>query len=115
MTDPVISVVPTPVYAHVGFIRRFDTYQPKGGTGYFASTFPDYLITVEGRPAPGEIRVLLRTGGHSSGDGMLVAKTVADNTGQWRIDGLNPDFKYDVVCRVEGYKDIIFSNVKPKV
>ncbi|MFV5507251.1 hypothetical protein [Acinetobacter sp. 197] len=111
----VYSITPPVHYGYVRFATRFVTYKPKGGAGYFASTFPDYLITVEGRPAPGEIRVLLRTGGHSSGDGMLVAKTLADNTGQWRVDGLNPDFRYDVVCRVEGYNDIIFSNVKPKV
>lgn len=82
----VYSITPTVHYGYVGFPTRFIVYKPKGGTGYFASTFPDYLITVEGRPAPGEIRVLLRIGGHSSGDGMLVAKTVADNAGQWRID-----------------------------
>lgn len=111
----VYSITPPVHYGYIGFPTRFVTYKPKGGIGYFASAFPDYLITVEGRPSLGEIRVLLRTGGHNSGDGMLVAKTLADNTGQWRIDGLNPDFRYDVVCRVDGYNDLIFSNVKPKV
>lgn len=111
----VYSITPPVHYGYIGFQTRFVTYKPKGGDGYFASTFPDYLVTVEGRPSTGEVRVLLRTGGHNSGDGMLVAKTIADNTGQWRIDNLNPSYRYDVVCRVEGYNDIIFSNVKPKV
>lgn len=102
-------------YAYLKYKPSFLPYKPKTGAGYFSSSFPDYLVTVEGRPGPGEIRVLLRTARVSEADGCLVAVTKADATGQWRVDGLNPDFRYDVVCRVEGYNDIIFSNVKPKV
>ncbi|ENU86125.1 hypothetical protein [Acinetobacter sp. CIP 102129] len=115
MSEQTFSVVPPNAFAYIGFNRRYTPFIPKGGNGYFSSSFPDYLIIVEGRPSVGEIRVLLRTATVPQGDGVLVAKTMSDNTGQWRIDGLNLSYRYDVVCRVEGYNDIIFSNVKPKV
>lgn len=115
MSEQTFSVVPPDGFGYIGFNRRYIPFIPKGGNGYFSSSFPDYLITVEGRPSVGEIRVLLRTATVPQGDGALVAKTMSDNTGQWRIDNLNPSYRYDVVCRVEGYNDIIFSNVKPKV
>lgn len=115
MSEQTFSVVPPNAFGYIGFNRRYIPFIPKGGDGYFSSSFPDYLITVEGRPSVGEVRVLLRTVTTPQGDGFLVAKTMSDDTGQWRVDGLNPNFRYDVVCRVEGYNDIIFANVKPKV
>ena len=115
MSEPTFSILPPVRISYLSFRRRFNSFIPKGGNGYFSSSFPDYLVTVEGRPAPGEIRVLLRTVTIPESDGVLVAQTKADATGQWRIDGLNPNFRYDVVSRVDGYNDIIFSNVKPKV
>lgn len=115
MSDQVFSVLPLPRFSHLAFRRRFSPYIAKSGDGYFSSSFPDYLITVEGRPSIGDIRVLLRTVTVEEGDGILVAKTTSDSAGQWRVDGMNPNFRYDVICRVDGYNDIIFSNVKPKV
>lgn len=114
MSD-VYSIAPPIQYAYMQFVPSFMPYKPRPGNGYFSSSFPDYLITVEGRPASGVIRVLLRTPKIPEADGCLVATTTADVTGQWRVDGLDPNMRYDVVCRVDGYNDIIFSNVKPKV
>lgn len=111
----VYSIAPPVKYGYLKPRSLFLPYRPKQGQGYFSSSFPDYLITVEGRPASGVIRVLLRTPRIPESDGCLVATTTADVAGQWRIDGLDADMRYDVVCRVEGYNDIIFSNVKPKV
>ncbi len=71
------------------------------GDGYLAGEPPNGLTTVAGVPESAEVRVLLRCAGRH--DGALVAKTVSSNTGQWRIDGLDPDLKYDVVGRQDGF------------
>lgn len=94
-----------------------DIYLPENvsGNGYFSSSFPDYIVTEDGRPIAGEIRVLLRDDQDSQANGVLIAKTISDGSGQWRVDNLNPILRYDVVCRVGGYNDIIFTNVSPKV
>lgn len=110
-----ISFLPIKPYRYLSFYKSIITYIPDGGEGYFSSSFPDFLVVVEGVPSVGEIRVLLRTMKTPESDGMLVAKTYSDATGQWYVGGLNPEFLYDVVCRVEGYRDIIFSDLTPVV
>lgn len=102
-------------YAHMEFYKAIFTYKPSGGIGYFASTLPNFIVSIDGVPAVGEVRVLLRSSPVPQGDGILVAKTMSDVAGQWRIEGLNPQYTYDVVCRVDGYNDLIFSNVKPRI
>lgn len=109
------SVLPIRPYSHLGFYKAIVSYIPEGGNGYFASTFPDHIVSVEGVPAIGEVRVLLRTAPVPQGDGLLVATTKTNASGEWRVEGLNPNYRYDVVCRFEGYNDLIFSNIKPKV
>jgi hypothetical protein len=45
----------------------------------------------------------------------LVAKTQSAPDGTWRVDGLNPNLRYDVVGRKDGFNDVIVSNVQPVV
>lgn len=83
------------------------------GQGYLAGGFPDAITRVEGVPAPAEVRVIYRGEQGQLGDGHLVAEQVSGPDGTWLIEGLNPDLKYDVICRHEGYNDMILSNVSP--
>ncbi|WP_151835274.1 hypothetical protein [Acinetobacter junii] len=87
---------------------------PKG-IGYFESSFPDYITSEDGVPVSCEVRVHLRTVSTTGSDGALIAKTISKADGTWRIDGLNTNFKYDVICRHNGYNDLIYSNVSPLV
>lgn len=111
----VYSIIPITTYRYISFYKAVAAYIPDGGNGSFSSTFPEHIVSVEGVPAIGEIRILLRKGYAGFGDGVLVATTNTTISGEWRIDGLNPDYYYDVVCRVDGYNDLIFSNIQPKV
>lgn len=79
------------------------------GIGYLGGDFPTYVTKVEGVPTQTEIIVFEHEGCE------LVRKIQTDNTGSWRVDNLNPDLYYDVVCRYTGYKDEIMSNIKPFV
>lgn len=94
--------------------RRFGTNYPTTGTGFLAGEFPSGT-TVEGVPTQAEVRVLWRSpAGHPS-DGILVAKTQSAPDGTWRVGGLSPDLRYDVVGRKDGFNDVIVSNVQPVV
>lgn len=84
------------------------------GTGYLSGTYPAGITKIEGVPGPAEIRVLLRPVAGGMGDGMLVATVVSGVDGTWRVDGLNTALRFDVVCRQDGYNDMILSNVAPK-
>ena len=85
------------------------------GTGYLSGEFPGGTTTVEGVPTQAEVRVLWRgPAGHPS-DGVLVAKTQSAPDGTWRVEGLNPNLRYDVVGRKDGFNDVIVSNVQPVV
>lgn len=101
--------------SYIGFNRGFNSFKPLGGNGYLCSTFPDYVLTIDGSPAVGNIRVLLRTSPSSEGDGKLISSIQTSTSGEWRVDGLNPEYKYDVVARVDGYNDIVYSNITPLV
>lgn len=85
------------------------------GTGFLAGEFPGGITTLEGVPTQAEVRVLWRgPAGHPS-DGVLVAKTQSAPDGTWRVGGLNPSLRYDVVGRKDGFNDVIVSNVHPVV
>ncbi len=84
------------------------------GAGYLAGTYPGGITKIEGVPGSAEIRVLLRTATGAMGDGMLVASVVSGVDGTWRIDGLSTALRFDVVCRHDGYNDMILANVSPK-
>lgn len=95
--------------------KRFGMNYPNPGTGFLAGEFPGGTTTVEGVPAQAEVRVLWRGPvGHPS-DGILVTKTQSAPDGTWRVDGLNPSLRYDVVGRKDGFNDVIVSNVQPVV
>ena len=112
MTD--LYGVVFPSYRRMAERPRFPKpFKPKRGLGYLGGEFPDGITSVEGTPGQAEIRVLYRPEAGEPGDGVLVATTMSAPDGTWRIDGLNPDLKYDVVCRHRGYNDMILSNVSP--
>ena len=85
------------------------------GKGYLGGDFPDYVTKVEGAPAQTEILVFLHRNPGDPGDGKLIKRLTTFQSGSWRVDNLNPDLHYDVVCRYPGYKDEIMSNIKPFV
>ncbi len=87
---------------------------PPGGPGFLAGTFPDGTTTVEGVPVQAAVRAMLRMPG-SKWDGRVVGQTTSAPDGTWRIDGLNPALRYDVVGRLAGYNDVIVANVRPTV
>lgn len=82
------------------------------GDGYLAGTFPDGITTVEGVPVAATVRVLLRSVDPAL-DGVVLAQVKSAPDGTWRVDGLNPALKYDVVGRKDGYNDVIMANVSP--
>ena len=85
------------------------------GVGYFKSTFPEHITSVDGVPVSAEVRVLLRNHPNKDYDMLVVAKVQSANDGTWEIHGLNPNFKYDVIARYTGYNDLIMSDLTPKV
>jgi len=80
--------------------------------GDLSGDYPDGITAIEGVPGPADIRVLVRSIDPAF-DGMLVAKVRSGPDGTWRVSGLDTRLKYDVVCRHEGYNDMILSNVSP--
>lgn len=86
----------------------------RGGAGHLAGTYPDGVTKIEGTPGPATIRVLHRS---SDGwaDGIIVAEVTSGADGTWRVDGLDPARRFDVVCRHDGYNDMILSNVAPVI
>lgn len=92
-----------------------ESERPQPGNGYLAGTWPSGVTSIEGVPGPATIRVHYRAEGGAPGDGMLIAETTSNASGVWRIDGLNENLKYDVICRADGYNDMILSNVSPAV
>ena len=89
--------------------------KPLFGDGHLAGDSPDGTTTVEGVPTPITVRVMLRTQPGSAGDGLLVAETQSNAAGVWKVEGLNPMLRYDVIGRLTGKKDVIVSDVIPKV
>jgi hypothetical protein len=84
------------------------------GTGTLSGSFPNGITSVDGVPAPAEVRVLLHTPSGGYGDGVVVAVTQSSAAGTWSVSGLPLDLTYDVVCRHESFNDLILSNVTPK-
>lgn len=87
----------------------------RAGAGWLAGEFPAGITSVDGTPASAEVRVLVRKPSQEYGDGVLVAVVQSAADGTWRVDGLDPSQRYDVVGRKSGFNDVIMSNVKPVV
>ena len=90
-------------------------WHPLHGNGYLSGAFPGGITTVDAVPTAATVRVIYRPASGSLGDGLLVAEVESAPDGTWRVDGLNPALRYDVVGRKAGLKDVIMSNVQPKV
>ena len=89
--------------------------RPSGGRGYLGGEYPGGTTTVDGGPQPAEIRILWRDPSNSHMDGTVVARTFSAADGTWRVDGLNPNLRFDVVGRKDNFNDVIVANVKPKL
>lgn len=96
-------------------MHKRPSYIKLSGHGYLGGDFPDYVTKVEGVPTQTEILVFLHRDKGMPGDGKMIARIDTFQSGSWRVGHLNPDLFYDVVCRYQGYKDEIVSNVKPFV
>lgn len=83
------------------------------GNGILSGSSPDGIVTEEGVPAVATIRVLIREPTNKAIDGYVVAETTSAVDGTWLVSNLNPELRYDVVCRYAGYKDLIYSAVRP--
>lgn len=118
-TTPDHGALATPVRGSRGDIRVStmlrERVKPAPGNGYLAGEFPDGITTVEGAPVSATVRILYRPAAGALGDGVVVAEVQSAPDGTWRVDGLNPTLRYDVVGRKAGLKDVIMSNVQPKV
>lgn len=107
---------PPATESNIGYRREYVPFKlPMTGNGYLAGNFPDGITTVEGVPAPATIRVLIRDRAGSDRDGAVVAEVKTSPSGTWKVDGLRTDLRYDVICRHDGYNDMILSNVTPVV
>lgn len=101
---------------HFPFRREYDSFRlPPGGEGYLAGTFPGGITTVDGAPVAATVRVLYRPGAGLPGDGTVVKQVQSKADGTWRVDGLNPALKFDVVGRKAGFNDVIMANVSPDI
>lgn len=88
---------------------------PPRGVAFLAGEYPSGITTADGVPTGATVRVLYRPASGLPGDGVVVAEVQSRQDGTWRVDGLHPDYRYDVVGRLQGFNDVIMSNVAPKV
>ena len=109
------------VFSHSKLSARVSSaaFNPRGvpepGSGHLSGSFPGGITTVDAVPTPATVRVLYRPESGSLGDGVLIAEVESAHDGTWRVDGLNPALRYDVVGRKDGYNDVIMANVSPVV
>src|SRR5690606_30247698 len=94
-------------------VLQLRSLRPAAGRGYLAGAFPAGVTSVDGVPTPATIRVLYRPGEMAVGDGTLVAQVVSAPDGSWRVAGLHPSKRFDVVCRMTGFNDMILSAAAP--
>lgn len=90
----------------VGTLAPFKGLPPPG-TGYLAGQ-----VRLP-QPVLATVRILYRPAAGALGDGELVAQVITAADGTWRVDNLNTNLRYDVVCRKDGYNDEITANVQP--
>lgn len=95
-------------------IIRNKDLPPRGG-GYLSGSYPGGITRIEGVPGSALIRVIYRPEPESASDGVLVAQVASAPDGTWVVEGLDPSLRCDVVCRLEGYNDMILSNVSPSI
>lgn len=101
-----------PVYARVekSSGSEYDLLFAKYGNTYLSGDYPDSSIKDDGAPSSGEVSILYRSNDPILG-GVTIAKTLAAQSGEWRVSGLQHDISFDVVARKNNRKDAIVSNV----
>ena len=85
------------------------------GNGYLAGEHPGGTTTVDGVPQSAQVRVVVRDPKNGPYDGFVAARAHSAPDGTWRVDGLNPNLRNDVIGRKDGFNDVIVSNVQPVV
>lgn len=105
----------TAVVPSVQIVNYQSRLKPLPGNGYLAGTYPGGITTVDGVPTRATVRILYRPLSGALGDGAVVAEVLSDTDGTWRVDGLDPALKFDVVGRKQGFNDVIMAGVSPKV
>lgn len=114
MTDPV-GVVERAREVKIRYSAAWRTPRPPAGRGYLSSSFPDFLTTVDGVPVSATVRILHRPLSGAPGDGVVVAEVQSAPDGTWRVDGLNPALRFDVIGHLDGKNDVIMANICPVV
>jgi hypothetical protein len=109
----VLRVAPEPIRG----VRGYSTFTPRRsfiGRGFLAGDPPDGLVTLNGITGVqnARIRVLWRDP-NSPYYGVLVAETLTDVDGRWRVDGLNESLRYNVTVSKDGFNDRIMADVTP--
>lgn len=107
------KTLPAPAIVQMPAVDWQRNILPAKGVGWLAGTLPKGLTTVDGTPVSATVRILLRGASGSLGDGAVVAEVQSTLAGTWRVDGLDPSLKYDVVGRKAGFNDVIMANVSP--
>lgn len=84
------------------------------GHGFLAGDPPEGLVTLNGLTGVqnAKIRVLWRDA-TSPYYGVLVAETLTDVDGRWRVDGLDTQLRYNVTVSKDGFNDLIVADVAP--
>ena len=82
------------------------------GAGQLSGAYPGGITRVEGVPGSARIVVKIRSDDPVK-DGALVADIESQPDGTWLVSGLDPELRYDVICRLSGYNDMILSDVAP--
>lgn len=103
-------------YTQYDVIPWATKYEPDfpTGNGWLESNFPENITNIDGTPVSAVVRVIIRSDNKQI-DGRVVASVKSGQDGMWRVDGLHPNLKYDVVSRLGGYNDIIYSNITPMI
>lgn len=83
------------------------------GAGSLSGTYPDGITSINNVPTQANISVSLRSKPGSILDGIIVATTMSSQDGTWVIVGLSKELRFNVVARLDGYNDVIASNITP--
>lgn len=81
--------------------------------GYLAGEYPGGTTTLEGSPVAADIRIAWRSPDQGVDDGLIVARTRSNSSGEWQVLGLTMGQLYDVIGSLEGYQDKIVACVSP--
>ncbi|MFW1800969.1 hypothetical protein ACG9YX_13185 [Acinetobacter nematophilus] len=87
-----------------------------GGKAVLGGIFPLGSVYLEGTPVQGaQILIYLRESVLYPHPAICIKKLITDESGSWELDSLNKNLKFDVVCQLEGFNDLVLSNILPEV